>query len=289
MQILFHIGAHATDQGLLIRSILRNRGDLAKEGIVVPGPSRYRELIGNVSTTLRGEQASSDTEDMLLEAIGDDDHAERIVLSNEHFLCRDSVVLSEEGLYPKAQKSAWLRNCFPSHDVEFAIALRNPATLVPDILARLPEEDQGPALEAIHLERLRWLDVVVDIASSNPETPLLVWCHEEAPFIWGDLMRELTAHDPTTQLEGDTDMLEQLMSSDGVTKLGEFLQTQGSVTREQRNQAITAFLDAHAEEDLEAEIDLPGWTADTVAQMSLDYDEDVATIAELNTVTMIRA
>ena len=89
MQILFHIGAHATDQGLLIRSILRNRGDLSKEGIVVPGPSRYRELIGNVSTTLRGEPASRDTEELILEAIGDDDHAERIDLSNEHFLCRD--------------------------------------------------------------------------------------------------------------------------------------------------------------------------------------------------------
>ena len=289
MQILFHIGAHATDQGLLIRSILRNRGDLSKEGIIVPGPSRYRELIGNVSTTLRGEPASSDTEELLLEAIGDDDHAERIVLSNEHFLCRDSVVLSEEGLYPKAQKSAWLRNCFPSHDVEFAIALRNPATLVPDILARLPEDEQASALERLQLERLRWLDVIIDIAASNPETPLLVWCHEEAPFIWGDLIRELTAHDPSTRLVGDTDMLEQLMSHDGVSKLSDFLESQGSVTREQRIQAITAFLDAHAAEDLEAEIDLPGWTADTVRQISNDYDEDIAAIAEINTVTMVRA
>ena len=38
MQIVFHLGAHCTDDGLLIRSILKNRAKLAAEGIGVPGP-----------------------------------------------------------------------------------------------------------------------------------------------------------------------------------------------------------------------------------------------------------
>ncbi len=289
VQILFHMGAHATDQGLLIRSVLRNRGELAKQGIIVPGPSRYRELIGNVSTTLRGEPASEDTEAMLLEAIGDHDHAERIVLSNENFLCRASVVLSDDGLYPKAQKSAWLRNCFPSHDVEFAIALRNPATLVPDLLMQLGEDDRDAAVRALKPQRLRWLDVIVDIAAANPETPIVIWCHEEAPFIWGDLLRELTAHDPTTELDGDTDLLEQIISPDSVGKLTDFLEAQGSITRDQRNKAIAAFLDAHAGDELEAEIDVPGWTAEVVAEMTAEYDDDISAIAQLHNVTMVRA
>ena len=102
MQIVFHLGAHCTDGGLLIRSILRNRAALADEGVLVPGPSRYRELLGDISTTLRGDVADDETEAMVLEAICDDNTADRIVLSNENFLCRAHVALDRERLYPKA-------------------------------------------------------------------------------------------------------------------------------------------------------------------------------------------
>ena len=86
MNILFHLGAHCTDDGLLIRSILRNRAALSQEGILVPGPSRYRELLGDVSTSLRGEIASEDSEAMLVEAIRDDDSAERLWQISETLL-----------------------------------------------------------------------------------------------------------------------------------------------------------------------------------------------------------
>ena len=81
MEIIFHLGAHCTDDGLLIRSILKNRARLAEEGIGVPGPSRYRELLGEASTVLRGDPADEETEDGLLEAIRDDETADRVVLS----------------------------------------------------------------------------------------------------------------------------------------------------------------------------------------------------------------
>ena len=103
MQILFHLGAHCTDDGLLIRSILKNRATLAEEGIGVPGPGRYREILGETSTALRGQAADADTESEIIEAIRDDETAHRIVLSNENFLCRNNVVLDEGGLDPKAR------------------------------------------------------------------------------------------------------------------------------------------------------------------------------------------
>ncbi|MEM7518828.1 MAG: hypothetical protein AAF368_18140 [Planctomycetota bacterium] len=282
MQVLLHLGAHRTDGGLLIRSILRNRGLLSTQGIVVPGPSRYRDLIGEVSETLGGEPASETTEDMLLEAIGDDDRAERIVLSNDNFLCQEIDVLTDEGLYPTAQRSAWLRNCFPSHDVEFALALRNPATLVPALVAHLPEDEGAPTLAALRPERLRWLDVVVDIAAANPDTPLTIWCHEDAPHIWGELMREITAHDPATVLEGASDMLETLLPPEATGKLNAFLESQGEVTPDQRRQAYAAFLAAHAD-------DAPctSWSDETRADLTAAYAEDIAAIAQLQNVTMV--
>ncbi len=286
MQILFHLGAHCTDDGLLIRSILRNRAKLAEHGIGVPGPGRYRELLGDVSTTLRGDVASDETEAMVIEAIRDDDTAERIVLSNENFLCRLGVVLANDGLYPKANKSAWLRQCLPSHDVEFALAIRNPATFVPEIINR--STDAAEALNGISLGDLVWSDVIDDIVTANPDAPILVWCHEDTPFIWSELMREMTGHDPLIELDGEFDMLETIISDDGMSRLRDFLDARGVTSQLKRRRAVSAFLEAHAiTEAVETEIDIPGWTSDTVDALSELYEEDVRRIAKMEHVTFV--
>ncbi len=286
MQVIFHLGAHCTDGGLLIRSILRNRAALAAEGIGVPGPGRYRELIGEVSTTLRGSAADPDTEDMLLEAICDDDTAVRVVLSNENFLCRIGVVLAQNGLYPKAEKSSWLRHCLPSHEVEFALAIRNPATFVPEALA-IAGEGHG-ILDGLSLGDLLWSEVIADIAAANPGARIVAWCHEDTPFIWSEVMREVTGHDPFTRLEGGFDMLDTIMSEDGMTRLTDFLAEREIENETKRRRAIAAFLEAHAlRDEIETEIDLPGWTEDTVAALTELYEEDVARIARMPGVTFI--
>lgn len=286
MQILFHLGAHCTDNGLLIRSILRNRARLAEEGIGVPGPGRYRELLSELSTTLRGSSADSETEAMVVEAIRDDDTAERIILSNDNFLCSAKVVLAADGLYPKAGKSAWLRHCLPSHQVEFAIAIRNPATFVPEALAL---SGDGACLpEGLSLADLLWSEVIADIAVANPGARIVAWCHEDTPFIWSEIVQELTNHDPFTKLDGEFDMLETIMTDDGMNRLIDFLDTRGITSQTKRRRAVSAFLEAHAIQDaVVAEIDIPGWTDETVSALTQLYEDDVARIARMPGVTFI--
>ena len=286
MQILFHLGAHCTDEGLLIRSILKNRAQLAKDGIGVPGPSRYRELLGEASTSLRGEPADDDTETSILEAIRDDETAERIVLSSDNFLCRANVVLGSDGLYPKAQKSAWLRQCVPSHEVEFAIAIRNPATLVPALLRQNGEDEE--ALDDVPITDLLWSEVIADITVANPDTRIFVWCHEDTPFIWSEIVREITGHDVFTEIDGEFDMLERIMTPEGMTRLTDFLNAREVTSQSKRRRAVSAFLEAHAiESAVEEEIDLPGWTDETVRMLSELYEEDVHRLAQMPNVTLI--
>jgi len=282
MQIVFHLGAHCTDGGLLLRSILRNRARLAKEGILVPGPMRYRELIGEHSTRLRGAPAEAETEALILDAICTDTTADRIVLSSENFLCRKSMVIGHEGLYPKADKSAWLAACLPNHEVGFAMGIRNPASLLPELAkgTDLPDE--------VILDSLLWSDVIADIGAANPGTDILVWCHEDTPFIWSELMRELTGHDHFIELDGEFDMLETIMSDDGMERLQDFLDSREVMDQIKRRRAVSAFLEAHAITDaVEHEIDLPGWTEDTIEILTDIYEEDVARIAALPHVTFV--
>ena len=42
MRIVYHLGAHCTDDERLMRCLLKNRDVLSAQGIVVPGPSKYR-------------------------------------------------------------------------------------------------------------------------------------------------------------------------------------------------------------------------------------------------------
>lgn len=285
MQILFHLGAHCTDGGLLIRSILRNRAALAEQGVLVPGPSRYRELFGDVSTTLRGDLADEDTESMILEAICDDDTAERIILSNDNFLCRAQVALDHDRLYPKAEKSKWLRHCLPSHEVEFAIGIRNPATFLPDI-AKTTGTDE--AFDEMSLGDMLWSEVLHEIHAANPQSRILVWSHEDTPFIWSEIVREIAGLDALTELEGEFDMLETIMSPEGMTRLSEFIGAHEGMTQSKRRRAISAFLEAHALSDvIEEEIDLPGWTDATVEGLTDLYEEDVASIKRIPNVTFI--
>ena len=286
MQIVFHLGAHCTDDGLLIRSILKNRAKLAEEGIGVPGPGRYREILGEVSTDLRGKTADQDTEAQIVEAIRDDDTAHRIVLSNENFLCRANVVLAEDGLYPKAQKSAWLRQCLPSHEAEFAIGIRNPAAFVPELLRLTGEGEE--ALDDVSIGDLLWSEVVADMIVANPGCRLVVWCHEDTPFIWSEIIREMTGHDPFTQIDGEFDMLDRIMSPEGMARLVEFLEAREVTSQSKRRRAVSAFLEAHALEDaIEAEVDLPGWTAEMIAMLTELYEDDVERIAAMPEVTFI--
>lgn len=286
MQIVFHLGAHCTDGGLLIRSILRNRARLALEGICVPGPARYRELIGQTSTRLRGDRADEETENLILDAICEDRTAERIVLSSENFLCRPAMAIGSDGLYPKAEKSAWLAACLPNHQASFALGIRNPASFLPEIARGLSGDASLP--DEIILDSLLWSDVVADIGTANPGADIYVWCHEDTPFIWSEIMREVTAHDPFTELDGEFDMLETIMTEDGMERLQEFLESRGVSDQFKRRRAVSAFLEAHViADEVEEEIDLPGWTEDTVETLTEIYEEDVARISGLPHVTFI--
>ena len=290
MNIVFHLGLHCTDAGLLIRSILQNRSRLARLGVAVPGPLSYRELIGETSTSLRGASAPPETEAMLVEAIVQEPETQRVILSNENFLCRSDVALGVDSLYPKAIKSAWLRHCFPSHEVEFALALRNPAGFIPDLISGVsgPRPPADLLRIGLWIEDLWWSDMIYRIADANPNSRILVWCHEDTPFIWSQIQRQLTGCDASEPLDGELDMAETIMTCDGYQRLSEFLAAREVSSPSKRLRALSAFLEAHAIQNaIETEIDLPGWTSETVEALTEHYEEDVETISRMPGVTFI--
>jgi hypothetical protein len=99
MNVVFHIGAHQTDHGMLLRSLLKNGDLLLGQEVAVPGPSRYRKLIGEVVNSLRGAVPDEVVQETLYEAVLDIDEPERLVLSSDSFICVPERALENGRLY----------------------------------------------------------------------------------------------------------------------------------------------------------------------------------------------
>ncbi|MEL6644148.1 MAG: hypothetical protein AAFQ79_09450 [Pseudomonadota bacterium] len=290
MQIIFHIGAHCTDTDRLVRSLLRNREVLAREAVSVPGPGRYRRVLSEALQKLRGAQASAETQDVLLEAVIDDDQAERLILSNESFVCMPTKVLENGALYGRAAKTAWLRNAFPGAQVEFALAVRNIASFIPALYEMLDPDmtNAGEFLGGLDPTTLKWSDYVARIQAANPGCPLTVWCDEDSPLIWPEIMREVAGVDASVPLVGALDLTRRIMEPEGHKRLRGYLRTNPPANENVRRRVVAAFLSKYALEDaVEQEVNLPGWDEALIDTLTEIYDEDVETLGRMPGVKLI--
>ncbi len=289
MRIAFHMGAHCTDEDRLLKTLLKNKGILAEQGVIVPGPSRFRSVIADVIAKLRGGRASRETQDILLEAFTDVDEAERLVLSFENFLGASRRALENGSLYHlAADKAMRLRNLFPDDPVEFFIGIRDLATFIPALFERDGDGDFRAFMQGVDPLSLHWADVIESIREALPDCPITVWCNEDTPLLWPQIVHEVAGVDAQLRLKGGFDVLGEIMAKEGIQRLRAYLGEHPPQTEIQRRRILAAFLDKYAlEEAVEEELDLPGWTPELIEELSAGYDDDVLDIARLPGVTML--
>lgn len=290
MEIAYHIGAHATDEGQLLKSLLRNADRLAEHGVAVPGPSRYRDILRETMTRFRGAAISSDSQLAVIEAIVEGDLPDRVVLSSENFISARNRAYGEGQLYPRAYKVEWMRNLFADHAVSFHIALRDPASLLPALWSGLGE-NRPPFqtfLGDVDPRTIRWSDTIARMQAAAPDAPIHVWCNEDSPLIWDGLMRDLAGLDPLAKLHGGFDRLRTIMSPEGMKRLRHYTKMHPPPNEITRRRIAAAFLDKFAlADEIEEELDLPGWSADLVAEMSALYDEDMDLIRQMPNIVVV--
>lgn len=291
MHVSFHLGAHCTDDDQLIRSLLKNKGVLAKEGIEVPGPGRYRRVVSDVLVKLQGARASRDTQDVVLETIMDLDHAERLVLGHDNFLGVPKRALENGVLYGHAgEKARWLRNLFPDNPVEFFIGVRNPATFVPALFEKTKAKDFTDFTGGLDPHRLFWSEMIRTIREAVPDSTLTVWCNEDTPMIWPEVMHEVAGLDPLVRLKGGFDILGTIMEKEGMVRLRKYLKAHPPQNEIQRRRILSAFLDKYAlDEEIEEELDLPGWSDTLVDELTAAYDDDMLELRRIPGVTLLTA
>ncbi|MCX7289048.1 MAG: hypothetical protein NTW20_16270 [Rhodobacterales bacterium] len=290
MRIVYHLGAHCTDEERLVRCLLKNRAVLADQGIEVPSPTRYRKLLRETLLQLKDDVATDDQQALLLDQIMDADHAERLILSWDNFLNFPNWAVTGGLYYLAGERVNALRRVFPSLEVECHLAIRNPATFLPALKQKVEAKGSREGLAPVDAMQLSWVNVARQILYHNPGVPLTIWCDEDTPLIWPEVLQSVSGHAPGTPLVDTDEVLGMIMNEIGLARMKAYCAEHPPQSVGQRRRIATAFLEKFSRPDqVNVEIDMPGWTDDYVAALTDRYLEEVDRIAHLPGVTMIRA
>lgn len=288
MRIIYHLGAHCTDEERLLRCLLKNRGVLAAEGIVVPGPAKYRTLLRDTAMSLKGQAATQDTQALVLDQIMAESEAERLILSWDNFLGYAQGAV-RRGIYSSgAERMQAFGLIFPDIDAEFHLAIRNPATFVPAVFKKQSGRSYAEFMDGVEVESLRWSRLISELRMLNPKVPVTVWCDEDTPLLWPEVLQAVSGHSDAVTLIDSDDLVASIMSADGMQRMASYMQTHPPQNTAQRRRVVSAFLEKFALPDqVEVEIEMEGWTEDLIARTSDAYDQDVSRIMAMDGVTFL--
>lgn len=289
MQVIFHTGAHYTDEERLLKSLLRNKEGFAQRGISVPGPGRYRYLLKDAFKAMQTASPSPEARGVLIDAILDDEDADRMILANTHFFGSQRFAVGHGELYPYAvERMAQIQMLFPQDQIEMFMAIRNPASFLPAIMGKVSKRRFQEMMGNTHPRELLWYDMILRIRAAVPDVPLTIWCNEDTPLIWTQIIREMAGLELRDKITGEFDLLNSIMSKEGISRFQAYLQKHPGMTEVQQRRVIAAFLDKFAIEDqIEEELDQPGWTNELVDELTDKYDEDVFRIQRIPGVQLI--
>ncbi len=294
MQIVFHVGANFTDGDQLVRSLMLNTRRVKAQGIAIPGLSRYRKLIHETVLGLAGAQPEPGTRDVLLDAILDDPvqgapPVTRLVMSNSSFICYPMRIFEAGRFYGlTAMKMRALSMMFPDDEIEIHMALRNPATFIPAGWESVPRVQFAQFMGGVDPRDMIWSEVIEQIRATLPRARLTIWCNEDTPLIWGEVMRRMMGVPEGTAIRGAFDVVRSIISDEGFIRFTAYLKTHPPKSEVQVRRVIAAFLDKYALKDaIEETVDLPGWDDALIDELTEEYEEDVVRIAAMPGVTFI--
>ncbi len=107
-------------------------------------------------------------------------------------------------------------------------------------------------------------------------------------MIWPQVIREIAGLELGEEIVGEFDLLNDIMSKEGMQRFAAYLKSHPDMTEIQKRRVISAFLDKFAlEEEIEDELDLAGWTKDLMDDMTDVYDEDMLEVQRIPGITLI--
>lgn len=282
MQVAFHVGVLGTD-GDKVGNCLAANGPVLRKARVELSPNSLNEpILSEALNALKGGVASPEMEDVVHDALVEHEDTERLVISRASLLGLPRRSLEGGGLLMQAPRQMRaLSDVMPSVEVEFFLALKNPATFAPDLLQRMTRSPVALAQSVNHAD-LRWAPAIRRILAEIGDRRLVLWCNEDTPMIFPEVVRRIAGLDARAPLTGDNAVAEALLTDAGKAALGAKLAdvTPGSVAA-RRGATAAVLAEHHDPASLQARVEGFDWDQEVVDAITAAYDSDVAEIAAL--------
>ncbi|WP_254429841.1 hypothetical protein [Ruegeria atlantica] len=287
MQVAIHAGAAFTDEGRLLRSLQVNGEALAQNGVAFFGPRRYRQVFKPAFQALNSRPPLPDEIELIRSNLPIHPKVKRAIFTSEGFIGERDAALADGQFYPAAGKRlSVLEEAFNDCQLELFLALRNPGSFIPKHLISLSEQAREDVIRNNDLSHLSWVGMIEDIRDFAPGVQITLWCNEDIPLIWGDVVRSVGGLDLNAPIEDEYDLLVSLLTEDGQTHAKAILDQNTTLTRGETRDALTAVLEDHAQRDkMEEELELPGWSDEIIEAFSELYAQD---LSELETMAEVR-
>jgi hypothetical protein len=288
MQIILHAGAHVTDEDRLVTCLLKNADHLNAIGTSVPAPDSYRNMLRDTIAAATDGGADPEAGAALRRAMVPIEGVDRLVLSNDSFFGTHKMAVKRMFYPASCARLEAMRQLLPDDQLELFFAVRNPATFMPALLDVTNFNSIEDLFRGYDPLSFRWSELFERIRAQIPDIPITVWCNEDTPMLWAELIREMGGLDPTQAIEGEYDLLEEIMTEAGIKRFHTYMEGHPGMTEVQKRRVISAFLDKFIDDDVvEEEYELSGWTSDIIDQMTELYEEDVFNIPRVPGVTLI--
>ena len=226
MQVVIHAGAHITDEDRLVNTLITNRDMLAENGTNIPHPNTYRKLIRDVLQTAQQTGISSDTRDVMLDAILKGDAKDRVILSNPGFFGTPKMAVSSGQLYLATEhRLKMFKTIFEGDSLELFMAVCNPATFLPAVYKKTPHNSFDEYMRHVDPRMIRWSEMLTRVRDAYPDLPITVWCNEDLPLVWSQVLREMAGIDPTVAIQGEFSLLHEIMTPGGLKRFKAYLKS----------------------------------------------------------------
>ena len=290
VSIALQIGTPFDGAGALTESLRRNLSLLKRLDVLVPKPQWYPGRVDDLVKTLQGAPASPEQ----LATIWADPRVPET--GHRTFLSAPDLMATPAGMFRNGrflhgaeQRPAMLRRSLGADtEVEIYFSLRNPASLLDAALRHAKTDDLRELTGGLDPFTIRWSGVIRRLREACPDTPFVLWLKEEQPYIWPQLMHFAAGLHGPVLTNGIADGVSRFLRPEIAAHLEAYLKKYDNYEPEFLARVFERFTSKYAAHDQAVEvIQVPGWTAQTVSEITEAYMADIQEISAIEDVTIL--
>jgi hypothetical protein len=235
MQIVYHIGAHCTDQESLHASLVKNNEMLVQKRVAPASTPKYQNInCGHLKAKAAGSRLEKTRLELLADILGNTE-ADRAIFTNGNFIRVPNRIFENEVFYMLAvEKLQAFGTLFSDHDIEISICIRDPESFIPAAFGELHGRSYDRLTAGTRAEVLQWHGLIDQIRATLPNVKITTWCNKNIPFIWPKLLccvMWLTDEDPA---EGGYDLITSALTQSGTQNLQNYFKANPPALEKER-------------------------------------------------------